>query len=171
MRLFEKTVKACLVVATALTLASPLTAFAIIRKGDPAPPFKVVSTSGQNITLANYKGHVLIVDFFATWCTPCRDSIPHLLSLNQKYGKQGLQILGLSADEDGEKVVREFVAEQRITYPVAMAGENLLTDFGLRSIPTIFVINKKGVIAEKFMGFNDDMARAMEALIKKLLAE
>ena len=171
MRFVEKTLKACLSVAAVLALAAPLPASAIIRKGDPAPQFKVVSTSGQNITLANYKGYVLVMDFFATWCPPCREAIPHLMELNQKYGKQGLQVLGLSADEDGEKVVKEFVAEKRITYPVALAGDSLMADYGLRSIPTMYVINKKGVMVEKYMGFSDDMARSMEALIKKLLAE
>jgi len=171
MSLLEKTLKACLTVATVLALAVPLPASAVIRKGDPAPPFKVVSTSGQSITLANYKGYVLVMDFFATWCSPCREAIPHLIELNSKYNKQGLQVLGLSADEDGEKVVREFVAEKRITYPVALAGESLMTDYGLRSIPTMYVINKKGIIVEKYMGYNDEMAKSMEVLIKKLLAE
>jgi cytochrome c biogenesis protein CcmG/thiol:disulfide interchange protein DsbE len=171
MRLFKKTLKACLTVAAVLALAVPLPASAMIRKGDPAPPLKVVSTSGQSITLANYKGYVLVVDFFATWCSPCREAIPHLIELNGKYSKQGLQVLGLSADEDGEKVVRDFVAEKRITYPVAMASESLISDYGLRSIPTMYVINKKGIIAERYMGFSDETARSMEALIKRLLAE
>jgi peroxiredoxin len=171
MSLLEKTLKACLTVVAVLALAVPLPASAMIRKGDPAPPFKVVSTSGQSITLANYKGYVLVMDFFATWCPPCREAIPHLIELSSKYNKQGLQVLGLSADEDGEKVVREFVAEKRITYPVALAGESLMTDYGLRSIPTMYVINKKGIIVEKYMGYNDEMAKSMEVLIKKLLAE
>jgi thiol-disulfide isomerase/thioredoxin len=160
-----------MVAATALTLALPVTASAFIKKGDPAPPLKVVSMSGQKITLANYKGHVLILDFFATWCTPCRSSIPHFIGLYSKYNKQGLEILGMSADEDADKEVREFVGEQKIIYPVALAGEEMITDYGIRSLPTVYVINKKGVIAEKYMGFNDDMAKSMETLIKKLLAE
>ena len=71
----------------------------------------------------------------------------------------------------GSKVVRTFITEKKISYPVAMAGEQLLTDYGLRSIPTLFVIDKKGIIAEKYMGFNDGIAKSMETLIKKLLAE
>jgi thiol-disulfide isomerase/thioredoxin len=160
-----------LVAATALSLALPVTASAFIKKGDPAPPLKVVSTTGQKISLANYKGHVLILDFFATWCAPCRKAIPHFIGLSRKYNKQGLEILGMSADEDADKEVREFIGEQKIIYPVAIAGEDMITDYGIRSLPTVYVINKKGVIAEKYMGFNDDMAASMETLIKKLLAE
>jgi len=158
--------------AVALVLAMPLSAHAILGKGDPAPPIKVVTTASQNVTLANYKGYVLVMDFFATWCSPCRKSIPHLVALNGKYNKQGLQILGLSADEEVDKdAVKEFMAEKKITYPVAMASEDLLADYGVRSLPTLFVINKKGVVVEKYQGFNDEIAGSMEALVKKLLAE
>ena len=152
-----------------LLLSAP--AFAILQKGQAAPPLKVTTTSGQQVTLANYKGYVLVLDFFATWCAPCRESIPHMIDLNRKYGKQGLQILGMSVDDGDVKIVKEFVAEKRITYPVALASESLMTDYGLRSIPTLYVINKKGVIVERYMGYNDEMARSMETLIKRLLAE
>jgi len=143
----------------------------MISKGAPAPPISVVTMSGQNVTLANYRGHVLIVDFFATWCAPCRQSIPHLVDLNSRYGKQGLQILGLSLDENGEKAVKSFMAEKKINYPVALANEELFNEYGLRSLPTLFLINKKGVIIERYFGFNDEIAKSMESLIRKLLAE
>jgi thiol-disulfide isomerase/thioredoxin len=155
-----------------LVLVSPLSAHAILGKGQPAPSVKVVTTAGQNVTLDNYKGYVLLMDFFATWCGPCRKSIPHLVALNSKYNKQGLQILGLSADDAGDKDdVKEFMVDKRINYPVAMANEDLLADYGVRSLPTLFVVNKKGIVVEKYQGFNDEVAASMEALIKKLLAE
>ena len=157
--------------AVAGLLLSTQPAAAILQKGDKAPAIKLVTTSGQPVTLANYKGYVLIMDFFATWCVPCKESIPHLNGLNRKYGKQGLQVLGVSVDEGGEREVKNFIAERKISYPVAVAPEDLQTEYGLRSIPTIYVINKKGLVAEKYQGFSEQTGRAMEETIKRLLAE
>ncbi len=161
----------CILVLALTVFVVPRPALAILQKGEPAPPFKIVSTSGQQITLANYRGYVLLIDFFATWCSPCRDSIPHLVKLNQKYGSQGLQILGLSLDENGDKAVREFSIANKVNYPMALASDDLQLDYSLRSVPTLYVIGKKGVVVEKFMGYNDETARRIEQLIKQLLAE
>ncbi|WP_026842749.1 TlpA family protein disulfide reductase [Citrifermentans bremense] len=157
--------------ALAGLLLSTQPAAAILQKGEAAPPIKLVTTSGQPITLNNYKGYVLVMDFFATWCIPCKESIPHMNALRQKYGKQGLQVLGVSVDEGSDREVRSFIGEKRISYPVAIAGEEMQTDYGLRSIPTVYVINKRGFVAEKFQGFSDQTAKAMEDTIKRLLAE
>jgi peroxiredoxin len=141
------------------------------RQGQPAPNFKITTTTGQPVTLENYRGHVLVVDFFATWCQPCRQSIPHLVEMNRKFGKQGLQILGLSADEDGERAVKAFANEYHINYPLALAGDAATADFGVRSVPVMYVIDRKGVIAEVYRGFSDEMGRRVEQQIKRLLAE
>lgn len=145
-------------------------AFAAPKKGQPAPSIKVVTTSGQTVTLANYKGYVLIIDFFASWCHPCVNSIPHLLDINNKYHKQGLQVLGLSLDEDKDDLV-DFITPKKLNYPVALADEELQTAYGLRSIPTLVLIDKKGVVADIYLGLNDESVKGLEAAIKKLLAE
>lgn len=162
----------CLLVLALLivTIMSPANLFALPQGGQPAPNFKVISTSGQSISLENYRGYVLVIDFFATWCTPCRASVPHIVEMNRKYGKQGLQVLGLSADEEDGHALKSYSAEYHINYPVALAKE-AQTSFGIRSVPVMFVINKKGVVAEVYRGFNDEIARSMEQLIKRLLAE
>ncbi len=163
----------CLVLAVlvAIVALTPLSLYAAPREGQPTPDFKVITTSGQPVSLDNYRGYVLVMDFFATWCQPCRESIPHLIEMNRKYGKQGLQVLGMSADEDGERIVKDFANAHHISYPVALAGESALTDFGVRSVPVMFIIDKKGKVAGVFRGFTDEMARTTEQLIKKLLAE
>ncbi len=161
-------VKGLLLAIILLTL--PAAVLAVPQKGQPAPPFAVVTTSGQPLTLASYKGHVLILDFFASWCQPCKRSIPHLVELTRKYGKQGLQILGLSLDEDKDDLV-DFMAPLKLNYPAAQANEDLQIAYGLRSIPTLYIINKKGVVAEKIMGMTDEGKKNAEAAIKRLLAE
>jgi peroxiredoxin len=91
--------------------------------------------------------------------------------MHRKYGRQGLNVLGMSADEDGEKAVKAFADKYRITYPIALAGESTMADFGVRSVPVMIVIDKRGRVAEVFRGFTDEVARSSEQLIKKLLAE
>ena len=144
---------------------------AALQRGQAAPPLQVTSTSGKRITNANYGGHVLLVQFFATWCSPCRESIPVIIRLNKKYGKQGLQVLGLSIDEGGDRVVKAFVADKRITYPVALADDDLQGAYGVRSVPTLFLVNRKGQVIEKFMGMSEETEQALESAIRTALAE
>ncbi len=160
-----------LVILAASLLSAPGPVDAAPRIGHPSPNFKVISTSGQTISQENYRDRVLILDFFATWCQPCRLSIPHLVEMNQKYGKQGLQVLGLSVDEDGERVVKAFTDEFRVNYPLALVGDSTTVDFGVRSVPIMYVIDKKGKIAEVYRGYSHEMARSLELTIKRLLAE
>ena len=152
-------------------LATPGLVDAAPRTGQHAPDFRVISTSGQSISQENYRGHVLILDFFATWCQPCRRSIPHLVDMNRKFGKQGLHVLGLSMDEDGEQVIKSFSNELQINYPLALAGNSTTVDFGIRSVPVMYIIDKKGNIAEVYRGYSDEIARSTEQLVKRLLAE
>ncbi len=91
--------------------------------------------------------------------------------MNRKYGKQGLQVLGLSVDEDGERVVKAFTDEFRVNYPLALVGDSTTVDFGVRSVPIMYVIDKKGKIAEVYRGYSHEMARSLELTIKRLLAE
>lgn len=159
-----------LAVAMALMFV-PAVVSAAPRVGQPAPNFKVITTSGQPVSLENYRNHVLIIDFFATWCQPCRQSVPHLVEMNRKYGKQGFQVLGLSADENGERFIKAFADELHINYPLALAGDAATVDFGIRSVPVMFVIDKKGKLVEVYRGFSDEIARSVEVLVKRLLAE
>jgi cytochrome c biogenesis protein CcmG/thiol:disulfide interchange protein DsbE len=160
-----------LVTIAASFLTAPGPVDAAPRSGQPTPNFKVISTSGQTITQENYRGHVLVLDFFATWCQPCRKSIPHLVEMNRKYGKQGLQILGLSVDEDGERAVKTFTDEFRVNYPLALAGDSTTVDFGVRSVPIMYLVDKKGKIVEVYRGYSDETARSVDQSIKRLLAE
>lgn len=164
-------IKVLFVILAASFLAITGPADAAPRLGQPAPGFRVISTSGQTISFENYRGHVLIVDFFATWCQPCRLSIAHLTEMNRKYGKQGLQILGLSADEESEQSVKAFADEFGISYPLAATAGSAAIDYGVRSVPIMFLIGKSGKIAEIYRGYTSESASSVERAIKRLLAE
>ena len=157
----------------AILLTMPAASFALPKKGQPAPPLQVVTTAGQKLSMANYKGSVLVLEFFATYCGGCKESIPHLLNLYKQYGNKGLQILALDIGQgDTPEDVKEFVARRKINYPVAMADEGIIYDgYGIRMIPAIFIINKKGILVEKFDGFTDETRKNMESTVKRLVAE
>jgi cytochrome c biogenesis protein CcmG/thiol:disulfide interchange protein DsbE len=163
-------VGALLLISALFLLAPPQTAFAALKKGQPAPSIKVTTTSGQSVTLDNYQGRVLLLDFFASWCHPCVTAIPHLVDLNRKYGRQGLYVLGLSLDEEKEDLL-DFIGPKKLNYPVALADEELQISYGLRSIPTLVLIDKKGIVVDIYRGLTDQSAKNVELAIKNLLAE
>jgi len=173
MNLSKKMNFSSVIMFLAILLTMPVASFALPKKGQPAPHFQVVTTAGQKLSMANYKGSVLILEFFSTYCGGCKESIPHLLNLNKQYGNKGLQILALDIGQgDTPEDVKEFIAKRKINYPVAMADESIIYDgYGIRMIPSIFIINKKGILVEKFDGFTDETRKIMDATVKKLIAE
>src|SRR5271169_1384093 len=97
--------------------------------GNLAPDFTVTDVDGRKLSLSDYKGKVVLLDFWATWCTPCRTEIPHFVEMQNKYGAQGFQVVGISMDDDA-KPVREFYKEHQMNYPVAVGDDKLAEQFG-----------------------------------------
>jgi thiol-disulfide isomerase/thioredoxin len=108
---------------------------------------------GKDFDIATLKGKVVLIDFWATWCGPCRRSIPHLIELHEKYKDQGLEVVGVSLDQKGPSVVIPFVAQNKISYSVLMGNQKMVQDFGgVRGIPTAFIISQDGKIYSKIIG-------------------
>lgn len=118
--------------------------------------WSVVSLDGAILSSDALKGQVVIVDFWATWCPPCRRKIPSLIELQESYKEDGLVIVGISADEDGPRVVREFAAELGMLYPLAMADDAVIQAFGgIEGLPTSFIINREGQVTSRHVGYTD----------------
>lgn len=117
------------------------------------PPFTVTDLSGQEISSTTLKGKVALIDFWATWCPPCRKEIPHFNKLYAEYRKQGLLVIGLALDEKAAEV-RTFMRQMPIEYPVAFASPELQQQFGgIEVYPTAFLVDREGRIVKKYLGY------------------
>ena len=133
----------------------------------PAPQVTVTDLNGQQLSMASYRGDVVLVDFWATWCDPCRQEIPHFVELQNKYRGQGFHVLGISMD-DGPRPVREFYETYKMNYPVAMGDAELAERFGgVLGLPVSFLIGRDGRIYARHVGETD--ASVFEKEIQQLL--
>ena len=134
----------------------------------PAPQFSRPDLQGSRIDLAQFRGKVVLLNFWATWCAPCRLEMPQFVQWQQQLGPQGLQILGVSID-DTEAPVRPFAAKMRLDYPVVMGTANLGGLYGgVYGVPVTFLIDRHGIVRARFNGGSDTTPIHAEML--KLLA-
>ena len=132
-----------------------------------APDFSVNDLSGHTLELSHYGGKVVLLNFWATWCAPCRSEIPRLVDLQNKYGREGLQIVGISLDDD-PRPVHAFDQQLRMNYPVAIGDASLAEQYGgVLGLPVSFLIGRDGRIYAKHEGEAD--ISLIEREIKSLL--
>jgi peroxiredoxin len=150
-------------VAVALACSTPPPAGAPIVGGTDAgpallslaPDFTLTDLSARALRLSAYRGKVVLLDFWATWCAPCRKEMPLFVELQSKHRDAGLQILGISID-DHEPPVREFVKTYRLNFPIAMGNAELATEYGgILGVPVAFLIDRQGRIRYKHSGETD----------------
>jgi thiol-disulfide isomerase/thioredoxin len=133
-----------------------------------APSFVRNSLGGQPVDMSSYRGKVVLLNFWATWCAPCQLEMPRFAAWQQQYGPRGLQILGVSMD-DGPEGVHKLVNKLRINYPVVMGDEQIGSQYGgILGLPVTFLIDRQGQVIARFQGEAD--LNAMEEQIKQLLA-
>ena len=154
--------------AALLGLVGALTGASVARGAEHmAPPFVVRDLDGRPFRLQAQRGSPVILDFWATWCAPCRKSLPHLDRLQERYTHDGLVVLGLSVDEDPPASVKRFGERLGIKFRMAMADEKLLDLYGpIRLLPTTFFINRRGEVVRRTVGYLD--AETLEAYVREL---
>jgi thiol-disulfide isomerase/thioredoxin len=128
------------------------TTIRFFKDPDLVRPFSASDLDGRTISSASFQGKVVIVNFWATWCPPCRAEIPDLIALQDKY-RDHLQVIGISEDEASVDDVRRFVAEHKINYPIVMSTPELVKLFpGVRALPTSFIVDPESRLVQKHVG-------------------
>ncbi len=150
--------------------------------GKPAPDFALQNLQGRKISLDSYKGKAVLINFWATWCGPCKVETPWLIELRNKYASQGFEVIGISTEGDDLKAddkagwakqkaaIAKFVDEEHMPYPVLVNGDSLSQTYGgLDAMPTSFYVDRKGKVVAAQMGLSSESE--MESNIQKALAD
>jgi len=136
-----------------------------------APDFVLKTLDNQEIALSKLRGKVVLLDFWATWCGPCRESIPHLVQLHKTYEQKGLEVIGMSMDRGDVDTVRRFVKSMDIPYSVVITPEDVGRNYGVTGLPTTVLIDREGRIQEKIVGFSSAIAKQMVAKVEDLTSQ
>src|SRR5579883_859555 len=146
---------------------------------DPLPAgthawnFSTKTLDGHRLTLNTLRGHVVVLDFWATWCGPCRMAIPGLQEIYKEYKNKGVRVVGISMDTDTARLVPAFVRSQHMTYTIALDPQKNVTaceHYNAGSLPSLFILDKKGVVRWSCAGYYPGQDEDMKNMINKLLA-
>jgi thiol-disulfide isomerase/thioredoxin len=152
----------CLATASAQSLPA---AESLLNR--PAPQFARQGLNGTHLDLANYRGKIVLLNFWATWCAPCQIEMPVFVQWQRQYGPQGLQVIGISMDDD-RALARKLAAQLKLNYPVAMGDEKLGELYGgVLGLPLTYLIDKNGIVRARFQG--EISAKIIETKLQELL--
>jgi peroxiredoxin len=138
-------------------------------QGQPAPDFALASLDGKTLRLSDYRGKAIVLNFWATWCEPCKVEMPWFIELQNKYRQQGLQVLGVAMDDSGPKEIGEFAQKMGVNYPVMIGKEAVGDQYGgIPYLPSTFYISRDGKVIDRVSGLVSKSE--IEADIQKALA-
>ena len=147
----------CLVAAISLLLAScnknVANTTVTIKENSPAPEVTITGINGAAVKLSELKGKVVLLNFWATWCPPCRDEIPSMVKLNNIIGGKSFQMLAVSIDEGGRAAVESFLKSSGMNLPAYIDSDNRAArTYGIKGVPETFIIDKQGILVKKIIG-------------------
>jgi len=153
-------------------MAKPRTSAARInpvgKNGSVAPDFELKSLDGKQVRLSDYRGKAVLLNFWATWCAPCKIEMPWFVDLQKQYASQGLQVIGVAMDDSGDEAIAKFAKQMGVNYPVLIGKESVGDAYGgVEFLPTTFVIDRQGRVVERVFGlagrseFEDNIKKAL----------
>ncbi|HEY6084851.1 MAG TPA: TlpA disulfide reductase family protein [Nitrospira sp.] len=148
---------------------SPATQRRIVRQGEEAPNFQLRDMEGRMIALSDLRGKVVLINFWATWCGPCRVEMPAMEQLYRTYSRNDFEILAVSTDPQGAAVTRPFQQENHLTFPILHDAEYRVgLTYGARSLPMTFMVDRQGIVRQQIFGARDWNAPEAHQLIEML---
>lgn len=137
--------------------------------GHPAPAWRMAHLSGTMVTSAELASNIVVLNFWATWCPPCRRELPELEAFHRRHAGQGVVLVGAATDQEGAKVVGPFSRRHDLTYPMLLAGQDIQEAFAITSLPTTVVIGRDGRVAARYLGAlnQKELERAIAPLLKE----
>jgi len=133
-----------------------------------ATDFTLKNLDGKEISLSDFKGKVIMLDFWATWCPPCVKAVPELITLHEKYKAEGFEVIGISMDHSvGD--ARSFVKDKNVPYTVLMSSSKVEKQYGVINIPVTFLIDRSGKVVKKHLGFAPGVGEQIEKEIRLLI--
>ena len=134
-----------------------------------APEFSLKDANGQTARLADYKGKVVLLDFWATWCGPCKIEIPWFMEFEQQFKDRGFAVVGVSMDEDGWTAVKPYLVKMKVNYRILLGNDQIGTLYGgVDSLPTTFLIDRQGKIASVHIGVSNGKEEFKDAIVHLL---
>jgi len=142
----------------------------LVKEGDQAPSFRLTSLDGRSVDLASFRGKVVMVHFWATWCPPCVEELPIIERLHRAYFGKDLEILAVSVDEGGAGAVMPFMQKNRFALPVLLnPDQSVSRTYGTFKFPETYLLDRQGIVRRKFIGAIDWMQPAAQQAIQALL--
>ena len=136
-----------------------------------APDFTLRTLDGREILLSKLRGKVVVLDFWATWCGPCKESIPTLVQIYRTYHQKDLEIIGMNVDRGDVSSVLRFVKLMDIPYPVIITPDEVQRKYGVTGLPTIILLDKQGRVRDKFLGFSSKIGQRITARVSEFISE
>jgi thiol-disulfide isomerase/thioredoxin len=173
--------KLFLTLAVAITLAAPAFSLQVDQSEETAarssgdelkslPPLNLQDLKGKPVPADQFRGNILLLDFWATWCLPCIAEIPTLNRLQEKYGSKGLRVVGVALASGEAKEVKPFIDRNKVKYTVLMGDDDQVYDLNVISFPTTYLVTRDMKVFRRYMGAGPRKAAQIEADINKLLA-
>ena len=141
-----------------------------LKKRKTAPNFELKDVNGKTVQLADFKGKVVLLDFWATWCGPCQIEIPWFVDFERKYRDQGFVVIGVAMDDEGWTVVKPFIEQMKVNYRVVVGNDHVADLYGgIDALPTTLIIDRDGRVASVHLGLSgkQDFADEIEQLLEK----